>query len=253
MTHIYFVRHALPEHNWEDDRTRPLSEEGKDDSKKVTEALKEVSFDYAISSPYQRSMDTIMECVKGHNLELFTDDRFRERVNGKVNNLGLLQRRWSDFSFHEEGGEAIGSVQARNIEALSEILKEHENETIILGTHATALSSILNYYDPAFNCESFLKILNCMPYIVRLDFEGTNCTGKEEILVVDKSFTDYTRKYETKILVNGREKCNCKRTHCERFGNCAECIKHHKTHRRYPQPYCIRKAEREERRKREKA
>ena len=29
MTRIYFVRHAQPEHSWEDDRTRPLSEEGR--------------------------------------------------------------------------------------------------------------------------------------------------------------------------------------------------------------------------------
>lgn len=30
-TRIYFVRHAQPDHNWIDDRTRPLSEEGKCD------------------------------------------------------------------------------------------------------------------------------------------------------------------------------------------------------------------------------
>ena len=39
MTTIYFVRHAQPEHNWENDRTRPLTEEGLADSQKVTEAL----------------------------------------------------------------------------------------------------------------------------------------------------------------------------------------------------------------------
>ncbi len=32
MTKIYFVRHAQPEHAWEDDRTRPLTDEGKADS-----------------------------------------------------------------------------------------------------------------------------------------------------------------------------------------------------------------------------
>lgn len=29
MTKVYFVRHAQPEHDWEEDRTRPLTEEGK--------------------------------------------------------------------------------------------------------------------------------------------------------------------------------------------------------------------------------
>lgn len=34
MTQIYFVRHAQPIYSWEDDRTRPLTEEGLADSKK---------------------------------------------------------------------------------------------------------------------------------------------------------------------------------------------------------------------------
>lgn len=29
MTKVYFVRHMHPKHAWEDDRTRPLTEEGK--------------------------------------------------------------------------------------------------------------------------------------------------------------------------------------------------------------------------------
>ena len=38
MTRVYFVRHAQPEHDWEnEDRTRPLTEEGKKDSVVVLE------------------------------------------------------------------------------------------------------------------------------------------------------------------------------------------------------------------------
>ena len=32
MTKVYFVRHAQPEHDWEEDRTRPLTEEGVGDA-----------------------------------------------------------------------------------------------------------------------------------------------------------------------------------------------------------------------------
>ena len=32
MRRVYFVRHAQPEHDWKEDRTRPLTEEGKKDS-----------------------------------------------------------------------------------------------------------------------------------------------------------------------------------------------------------------------------
>ena len=41
MTKVYFVRHAQPEHDWEEDRTRPLTEEGKKDSVVVLEFLSE--------------------------------------------------------------------------------------------------------------------------------------------------------------------------------------------------------------------
>ncbi len=44
------------------------------------------------------------------------------------------------------------------------------------------------------------------------------------------------------MLENGQEKCTCVRKKCERFGNCAACIAHHKTHKRYALPYCMRKS-----------
>mgnify|MGYP000799150081 CR=1 FL=1 len=41
MTRVYFVRHAQPDHDWEEDRTRPLTEVGKKDSAIVLEFLKD--------------------------------------------------------------------------------------------------------------------------------------------------------------------------------------------------------------------
>ncbi|NLH30381.1 MAG: histidine phosphatase family protein, partial [Firmicutes bacterium] len=39
MTSIFFVRHAQPDIAWEDDRTRPLTDVGLEDSKIVTAVL----------------------------------------------------------------------------------------------------------------------------------------------------------------------------------------------------------------------
>ena len=194
MTRIYFVRHAESIHSWEDDRSRPLTEEGIEDSKKVCEMLRDSKLDYAISSPYKRSIDTIRECVHMHHLEIVTDERLRERHKGiEGNQYGMFQKRWEDFSFHEEGGESLGMVQQRNIEALTCILNQHKDENIILGTHGTALSTILNFYDPTFLCEGFLRIIDYMPYIIRLDFEGTKYLGKEEMLIIEKVFRSNLR------------------------------------------------------------
>lgn len=194
MTTIYFVRHAQPDHDWEDDRTRPLTEEGMMDSEKVYEALAEIKLDYAVSSPYRRSIDTIRRCAESHDLKIATDERLRERQKGlNGNEFGMFQRRWADFNYHEDGGESLQQVQKRNMEALFELLDGHADEKILIGTHGTALSTILNYFDRSYNCESFLRIIDYMPYMIRLDFNGRECIGKEEMLIIEKEFKGNNR------------------------------------------------------------
>lgn len=189
MTKIYFVRHAEPMHSWEEDRTRPLTEEGVKDTKAVTDFFREIKVDHFYSSPYNRSVETISGSAKEKRLPIRTDARFRERVNGpEVNNKEMFLKRWADFDYHVEGGESLRMVQSRNMEALREILQNHEGETIVIGTHGTALSTILNFYEPDFDVNSFLRIINFMPYIIRLDFEGENVLGKEELLILEKKY-----------------------------------------------------------------
>jgi len=79
-------------------------------------------------------------------------------------------------------------VQKRNNEAVSEIIAKYKDKNIVIGTHGTALSTILNYYDPSFNCDSFFRIIDYMPYILRLDFDGVTNMGKEELLIIEKPF-----------------------------------------------------------------
>jgi len=81
----------------------------------------------------------------------------------------------------------------RNIEALIEVLNNHHGKNIIIGTHGAALSTILNYFEPSFCCEDFLRIIDYMPYMIRLDFEGTNYIGKEEILFIAKEYEGKNR------------------------------------------------------------
>lgn len=189
MTSIYFVRHAQPNHAWENDRTRPLSEEGILDSKEVVKTLSDIRLDYAICSPYLRSMDTIKECAKVQGLVIQTDERLREREKGPGGNtLVLIEKRWSDFDYHEDGGESLKMTQGRNVQALTEVLKEHPGENILWGTHGTALSTILHYFEPSYNFQCFMRIIDFMPYVIRLDFEGLKLVGKEELLIVEKEY-----------------------------------------------------------------
>ena len=54
MTKVYFVRHAQPKHDWKEDRTRPLTEEGKKDSASVLEFLKDKKIEAFYCSPKKR-------------------------------------------------------------------------------------------------------------------------------------------------------------------------------------------------------
>ena len=189
MTKVYFVRHAQPEHAWEEDRTRPLTEEGRNDSAIVLEFLRDKRIDVFYCSPYRRSMDTIADAAAFFEKEITTDERLREREKGPDGNIhGMFQKRWADHDYHEEGGESIAMVQKRNMEALHEILADHPNKEIVIGTHGTALSTILNFYDSGFGCDDFLRIIDWMPYIIELDFEGNSLVGKREHRHVEKEF-----------------------------------------------------------------
>ena len=58
ITDIIFVRHAQSVYG-EDDRNRPLSEDGLKDRQIVLDVLKDRKIDAFLCSPYKRSIDTI--------------------------------------------------------------------------------------------------------------------------------------------------------------------------------------------------
>ena len=117
------------------------------------------------------------------------EERFREREAGKGGNeFEMFEKRWADFDFHEPGGESLNMVQQRNLEALMELLVKNKDKNIVIGTHGTALSTILNFFDPSFGCRDFLRIIDWRPYIIRLDFDGFRIARKEELLMTPKTF-----------------------------------------------------------------
>ena len=182
ITRIIFVRHAKTQYG-EDDRIRPLTEDGLKSREVVVETLKDIKIDGFLSSPYKRSIDTIQTSADYFGMPIKTDERFRERKVGTWES-GWLEKRWADFTVAEEGGECLGSVQKRNIEALKEVLSEYSGKTVVIGTHGTALSTILNYYDNSFGLNDFLRIVGWMPYIVELTFDGENLIEKKELAYV---------------------------------------------------------------------
>lgn len=180
MTNVYFVRHAEPNYENHDDELRELTSKGLKDRNLVTEFLLDKEIDIMFSSPYKRSKDTIQEFADMKNLEIFLIEDFRERKIDSVwieDYNSFSKKQWEDFSYKLSDGECLEEVQRRNISALNRILEEHEGKNIVVGSHGTALSTIINYYDKTFGYSEFLKIKSLMPWIVRFAFEDKTCVG----------------------------------------------------------------------------
>lgn len=183
VTNVYFVRHAQSDTTIKEDMPRPLTDKGFQDTKRVTKALKEFNISRIFSSPYQRAVDTVKDLANSLGQTIILEEDFRERHVGEwVEDFkGYSRRQWEDFDYKLANGESLRDVQYRNISALHKVIKEHEGMNVVIGTHGTALSTIINYYDPSFGYDSFWSIIDKMPYIVRFQFEGNEWMGVEVI------------------------------------------------------------------------
>lgn len=184
MTHIYFVRHAQPNYDNHDDLTRELTEKGLQDRTLVTAYLRDKDIHAVISSPFLRSVDTVKDFAGEAGLPITLVEDFRERRvdSGWIEDFNAFARRqWADFTYKLSDGECLAEVQQRNIAALHTVLRDHEGKNVVIGSHGTALSTIVNYYDPSFGYDDFEAIRGLMPWIVHLTFEKETCLSIEKI------------------------------------------------------------------------
>lgn len=174
MTCIYFVRHAEPDYSVHDDMIRPLTAKGLLDAGRVTDFFSSVHVDAFYSSPYKRSADTIKGAaeMKGKEIRFVQDFRERKVSDCWIDDFNAFaKKQWADFSFKLPHGETLFETQTRNIGALSEILRNHDNETVVIGGHGTSISTIIHHYDPAFGYEDFKTIQSLMPFVILFIFE----------------------------------------------------------------------------------
>lgn len=182
MTHIYFVRHAEPNYGNHDDVGRELTPRGLADRRLVTEFLLDKGVAAIYTSPYRRALDTIRPFAEAVRLPIVHVPDFRERrVDAAwIEDFDAFSRhQWADFDFRLPGGESLREVQDRNIAALMGLLRQHAGQSVVVGSHGTAISVILNHFDPAFGHAQFESIRRLMPWIVRLDFDGETFLGWE--------------------------------------------------------------------------
>lgn len=184
MTSIYFVRHAEPDYTNHNDMERPLTQKGKEDREKVTHFLHDKNIDIVLSSPYKRAVDTVKEFADSCGHLIITVEGFRERKvdSGWIEDFNKFTKmQWDDFDYKLSDGECLREVQKRNIDALMQVLRDHRDNNIVIGSHGTALSTMINYFDPTYGYDDFQSIRSLMPWVVRFSFEGDKLIDIEKI------------------------------------------------------------------------
>lgn len=186
MTTVYFIRHAESDTTVHDDQIRPLTGKGLADRRLVTEFLLDKSIDVILSSPFKRAVDTVADFADKAGLSILTAEDFIERKSDSnwlrdTDFSSFISRQWADFSYKLSDGECLAEVQERNINALNKMLVQYKNKNIVIGTHGTALSTIINYYDSTYGFEDFMAMVNLMPWVVKMTFDETDCAGIQKI------------------------------------------------------------------------
>lgn len=179
ITTVYFVRHCEPNYENHDDMSRELTKKGMTDRRLVSDFLSDKGVAAVFSSPFKRAVDTVSDFAKVNGFEVNIIEDFRERRVGEWTKdfANFSGRQWGDFNYKLPLGESLNEVQKRNISALQTLISENEGKTVIVGSHGTALSTIINFYDQSFGYADFEKIKALMPWIVKFDFEGNRCVG----------------------------------------------------------------------------
>lgn len=191
MTTIYFIRHAQADNNIRDGRIRPLTEKGMGDRSLVTAFLQDKNIDIVLSSPYKRAIDTVADFAEKNGFEIETFEDLRERksdIDFARVDFGFetfMERQWKDFNYTYSDGECLKEVQNRNIAVINDVLNKYSGKNIVIGTHGTALSTIINYYDRTYGFEDFMAMVDILPWVVRMDFNDEGCIGMEKINLFD--------------------------------------------------------------------
>ena len=187
MTTVYFIRHAESDTSIRDGRIRPLTPKGFSSRVLVTEFLHDKNIDVVLSSPFKRAVDTISDFAEKNRFEINIAEDFREQKSSSdmrrdnPDFRSFLEQQWADFSYTFSDGECLKAVQERNISALNIVLTECKDKNIAIGTHATALSVIIHYYDNRYGFNNFQEMEYKLPWAVKMMFHELKCIKIEKI------------------------------------------------------------------------
>src|SRR6266705_258178 len=139
-----------------------LSEEGREQTRRLAERLSHEKIVAVYASPLGRTLETARILAAPHNLDVQTRDGFREISHGHWEQMtrGEVEKKFPEeaaewekdpYTFAPMGGESGLAVTARALPALIELVREHPGKNILVVSHKATirllLSSLLGF-DP---------------------------------------------------------------------------------------------------------
>lgn len=183
MKMIYVIRHGQTDWNLKEiiqgNQDINLNNHGKSQAIELKRKLEGIKFDYIISSPLNRAVETA-KIATDNKIDIRIDSRLRERGYGELE--GNSQYCLKDFNcsadelwnynlnYSKYGVEPINNFIERVYNVLEDIKKEKFN-TILISTHAVVSVAIKYYFEGKNNAQYFMirdamKNCECRKYIV---------------------------------------------------------------------------------------
>jgi broad specificity phosphatase PhoE len=165
-TRVFMVRHGATVLTAEDRFAGAtdveLSEEGREQTRRLAERLGGENISSVFASPMSRTMETAGILAAPHGLEVQPRDGFREISHGRWEQMTRreVEERFPEevvewendpYTFAPQGGESGLAVTARALPALVELVRGHPGKNLLVvshkGTIRLLLSSLLGF-DP---------------------------------------------------------------------------------------------------------
>ncbi len=183
-TRLFLIRHGATTLSAEDrfagSTDVPLSEEGREQARRLARRLAGQSFAAFHASPLERARDTAAIVAAPHGLPVETHPALREIDHGRWERLtrAEVEQRFPEeataweqdpFTFAPQGGESGLMVTARALPALLDLVRAHAGHTIAVVSHKATirlvLSSLLGfdprrYRDNLDQCPAALNIVD---------------------------------------------------------------------------------------------
>ena len=157
---IIFLRHAQAENNTKRilaGRTEgvPLTKAGIEQAESIAKYLKPLNISAIYSSPIERASHTAEIVAKNNSLDYELDDRITEIDMGRFTRMNyddmfakygniFLKFYENDPVIAEHEVETFLEVQRRILDMVTDVVKKHKNENVILVTHMDPIKSMLS-------------------------------------------------------------------------------------------------------------